>query len=64
MSRYIPDKDMDTLYSALFALCPTEETQQRLSRINKERHPHSPELRHSNVIQMMSHTLIAMEEMR
>lgn len=58
--RYIPDKDMDALYSALLALCPTEETQLRLSQINKNRD--RIVTRHSAVIRMMAHTVIAMEE--
>lgn len=57
---FIPSKDMDALYSALFALCPTEETQQRLAQINKDRDTPIRD-RHSVVIQMMSHTIIAME---
>lgn len=56
---FIPSKDMDALYSALFALCPTEESQQRLTQINKDRDTLRD--RHSTVIQMMSHTIIAME---
>lgn len=58
---FIPDKDMDALYAALFALCPTEASQQRLAEINKDRdRVHD---RRGAVIQMMSHTIIAMEEM-
>jgi hypothetical protein len=58
---FIPDKDKDALYSALFALCPTEGTQQRLAEINNQRNWVTCKLW---AIQMMSHAIIAMEEAR
>lgn len=61
MMPFIPDKDMDALYSALFALCPTDASQQTLALINKNRDALHD--RRGAVIQMMSHTIIAMEEM-
>lgn len=58
---FIPDKDMDALYSALFALCPNEASQRRLAEINRDRDKLHD--RRGVAIAMMSRTIIAMEEL-